>query len=53
MPIIALILSTVFEGYDWTANALVGVAMVMAGNLMIVTPQLTYRRIMRLLSGIG
>jgi len=45
MPIIALILSTMFEGYRWTANALVGVALVLAGNLIILTPQSTYRRV--------
>jgi drug/metabolite transporter (DMT)-like permease len=45
MPIIALILSTMFEGYRWTANALGGVALVLAGNLIILTPQSTLRRI--------
>ena len=44
MPIIALILSTLFEGYNWTDNALAGVALVSAGNLIIVTPQSVYRR---------
>ena len=46
MPIIALILSTVFEGYRWTENALTGVALVLAGNLIIVTPRPIYHRIM-------
>ena len=45
MPIIALILSTLFEDYQWTANALVGFALVLAGNLIILTPQFSYRRI--------
>jgi drug/metabolite transporter (DMT)-like permease len=45
MPIIALILSTLFEGYLWTTNAFVGVALVLAGNLIILTPQFTFRRI--------
>jgi drug/metabolite transporter (DMT)-like permease len=45
MPIIALILSTVFEDYRWTPNAAVGVAIVLAGNLIILTPAATYRRI--------
>lgn len=45
MPIIALILSTLFEGYHWTANALVGVTLVLAGNLIILTPLSTYHRI--------
>jgi drug/metabolite transporter (DMT)-like permease len=45
MPIIALTLSTMFEGYRWTANAFVGVALVLAGNLIILTPQSTFRRV--------
>lgn len=46
MPLIALILSTLFEGYHWTANASVGVGFVLAGNLIILTPQQTFRRVL-------
>ena len=46
MPIIALILSTLFEEYHWSANAFIGVAMVLAGNLIILTPQHIFSRIM-------
>ena len=46
MPLVALILSTMFEGYRWTANASVGVALVLAGNLVILTPQTTLHRVM-------
>jgi len=46
MPIIALALSTLFEEYHWTSNALVGVAFVLAGNLVILIPPSTYHRIM-------
>lgn len=46
MPIIALIISTLFEGYHWTSNTLIGVAMVLAGNLILLTPQSTYRQIL-------
>lgn len=49
MPIIALILSTLFEGYHWTTSAFAGVAMVLAGNLIILTPRPMVRRIMGLL----
>jgi len=45
MPVIALIISTLFEGYRWTGNALVGVFLVLVGNLIILTPQSTYRRV--------
>ena len=47
MPIIALVLSTVFEGYRGSVNALAGVTLVLMGNLIILTPQSTFRRIMR------
>ncbi|MGB5987956.1 MAG: EamA family transporter [Desulfobacterales bacterium] len=46
MPIIALVLSTLFEGYHWYADSLAGVALVLAGNLVIMTPRTTCRRIM-------
>lgn len=39
MPIIALILSTLFEAYHWTWHAFIGVALVLAGNLIILTPK--------------
>ena len=45
MPVIALILSTLFEDYNWTTSAFVGVTLVLAGNLVILTPRVTYRRI--------
>ena len=46
MPIIALILSMLFEAYRWTANAMIGVILVLAGNLIILTPHYIYGRIM-------
>jgi drug/metabolite transporter (DMT)-like permease len=52
MPVIALILSTFFEDYRWTTNAGLGVAIVLSGNLIILTPVETltraYRRIKRI-----
>jgi drug/metabolite transporter (DMT)-like permease len=45
MPITALVLSTLFEGYRWSVNALAGVTLVLMGNLIILTPQSTFRRI--------
>ena len=33
-PIVALAVSTVFEGYQWTALAVVGLVLVVAGNLV-------------------
>ncbi|MCF8106434.1 MAG: EamA family transporter [Desulfohalobiaceae bacterium] len=45
MPMIALVFSTLFEGYHWTANGLVGVGLVLAGNLIILTPRWKLLRI--------
>lgn len=38
-PIVALALSTVFEGYIWTVEALAGVLLVLAGNLLVILPK--------------
>jgi hypothetical protein len=49
MPIIALLLSTLFEDFLWTANTAIGVVVVLIGNLFILTPAAiltrAYRRI--------
>ena len=44
MPIIALGLSTWFENFHWTANTAIGVAIVLIGNLFILTPGATLQR---------
>ena len=45
MPIIALLLSTFFEEYHWSLNAGLGVVVVLAGNLVILTPAATWQRL--------
>jgi drug/metabolite transporter (DMT)-like permease len=49
MPVIALLLSTMFESFLWTSNAAIGVVIVLIGNLFILTPAETltqaYRRV--------
>lgn len=35
-PLVALALSTVFEGYQWTGTALVGVVLILVGNLLVL-----------------
>jgi drug/metabolite transporter (DMT)-like permease len=35
-PLVALVLSSLFEGFEWTAMALVGVALVLIGNVLVV-----------------
>ncbi len=36
-PVVALGLSTAFEGYQWTLSAATGVVLVLAGNLIVMT----------------
>lgn len=36
VPIIALILSTIFENYSWTITAMVGVAFIISGNFIVL-----------------
>ncbi|MBX3534789.1 MAG: DMT family transporter [Xanthobacteraceae bacterium] len=37
MPLVALALSTLFEGYSWTVWALIGVALVLIGNAIVLS----------------
>jgi drug/metabolite transporter (DMT)-like permease len=37
MPLVALILSTFFEGYTWTLYAFIGVALVLIGNVIVLS----------------
>jgi len=46
MPVVALILSTFFEAYQWSANAVFGVFVVLFGNLIILTPPGTLKRVL-------
>ena len=47
MPVIALIFSTLFEDYGWTASAVLGVTVVLTGNLLILMPTHTFTRVYR------
>jgi drug/metabolite transporter (DMT)-like permease len=38
VPVVALILSTFFEEYQWSASAVSGVIVVLFGNLIILSP---------------
>jgi drug/metabolite transporter (DMT)-like permease len=35
-PVIALLLSTVYEGYRWTPHGIAGVALILAGNVVVL-----------------
>ena len=47
MPVVALILSTFFEEYRWSASAAFGVVVVLFGNLIILTPAKTLEKVRR------
>jgi drug/metabolite transporter (DMT)-like permease len=47
MPLVALILSTFFEAYQWSASAVFGVIVVLFGNLIILTPADTLKKALR------
>ncbi|GGF69395.1 membrane protein [Terasakiella brassicae] len=46
-PIVALSLSTVFEGYHWPMAAVVGVPLVLFGNVLVLTKLGTFRKVAR------
>jgi len=37
IPVVAMVLSTVFEGYRWTITAAIGAALALAGNYLALT----------------
>ena len=40
-PLVALALSTVFEGYHWSGMALIGVVLILLGNLLVLRKRAT------------
>lgn len=38
-PLVALAISTAFESFHWTLAAALGIALVLAGNLLVLTPE--------------
>lgn len=38
MPVVALLISTLWEGYQWTPQAMAGVALILAGNYLVMQP---------------
>ena len=35
-PVVALVISTIFENYQWTLSAFIGVALTLIGNVLIL-----------------
>jgi len=50
MPVVALIISTFFESYQWSTSAVLGVVVVLLGNLIILTPGDTLEKALRNIS---
>ena len=44
VPVVALLLSTVFEHYEWTLPALAGAVLCVIGNLLVLMPQAVSRK---------
>ncbi|MGP4002618.1 DMT family transporter [Streptomyces sp. 8N706] len=44
-PVVALLLSTAFEDFHWSARDLVGVALILAGNAVVLTKPELLRRV--------
>lgn len=44
VPVVALAMSTVFEHYRWTATSLAGVALCIAGNVLVLLPKAAFSR---------
>ena len=43
-PIVALLISSVFEGFEWTVLSLAGIALVLVGNVLVVGRKSLLRR---------
>ncbi|THD40214.1 EamA family transporter [Pantoea sp. R102] len=44
-PLVALTLSTLYEGYQWHSNAIVGLVMILAGNMVMFVRWPAHRRL--------
>ena len=38
-PVVAMLLTTLFEGYRWTGPAVLGVVLAVAGNVLALDPR--------------
>ena len=50
VPVLALILSTIFENYHWTVSGFTGLFLILIGNLVILTQPQTPARILQRIS---
>lgn len=47
IPIIAMIVSTIFEGYVWQKSAIFGIILLVTGNFFAMTKKLKFKKIQR------
>jgi drug/metabolite transporter (DMT)-like permease len=47
-PVVALGISTLFEGYRWSSESVLGVALVLTGNVLILISRTQLKRVLRL-----
>ncbi len=45
-PLVALGISTLFEGYQWSTSSMAGVALVLLGNVIIIMPKTMLQRVL-------
>ena len=45
IPVIAMIVSTIFEDYHWQKSAILGIILLIAGNLIVMNKKLNIKRI--------
>ncbi len=46
IPIIAMIISTVFEDYHWQRSAIIGIVLLLAGNLIVMNKRIKIKNIL-------
>lgn len=44
-PVVALLISTLFEGYHWTPAGIAGLVLALAGNLLVMAPTSLFSRV--------
>lgn len=52
-PVVALGISTLFEGYQWTTESLLGIALVFIGNVLIIGSRAQLKRLRQWLLPVG
>ena len=46
IPIIAMVISTIFEGYIWQKSAIIGIFLLLIGNFFALNKKITFKRVL-------